>query len=135
MVTLTLMINSNNKFKNKEKVIRLKDHFTGHKNYLHDTGWERGYKLKGQWHGVYESMGIIREGKVYYHSRGFYENGIKSGKWLIIYGWFDKRLPTKAQSGLYVDGKKSGKWSNYEYGSNKIETNYTNGRQEVLDDG
>ena len=108
------MIDSNNKYKSKEKVSYLKDHVSGSKNYLHETGWERGHKSKGQWHGAYESTGTIKEGRVYYHSRGFYEKGIKSGKWLIIYGWFDKRLPTKVQSGSFVDGKRNGKWTFYE---------------------
>ena len=128
------MIDSNNSYKSKEKVSYLKDHVTGPKNYLHETGWERGYKSKGQWHGAYESTGTIKEGRVYYHSRGFYEKGIKSGKWLIIYGWFDKRLPTRVQSGSFVDGKRNGKWTFYEYGSKKIETLYINGKQDVFED-
>ena len=53
---------------------------------------------------------------------------------LIIYGWFDKRLPTKVQSGSFVDGKRNGKWTFYEYGSKKIETLYINGKQDVFED-
>jgi hypothetical protein len=52
---------------------------------------------------------------------------------LIIYGWFDKRLPTKAQSGSYVDGKRNGKWTIYEYGSTKSDIYYLEGKQTILD--
>ena len=35
----------------EQKPTYLKDHLTRYKNILHDCGLERGFKIKGKWHG------------------------------------------------------------------------------------
>ena len=115
----------------QHNVIYLKDHVTGYKNYLHDNGWERGFKLKGEWHGEYESMGTIANNKAYYHSRGLFKNGIKHGKWLTIFVWVDGRISPRVDAGIYIRGKKHGKWSIYRYGDEKKDVLYDQG--EVID--
>ena len=103
----------------EQKLIYLKDHVTGYKNILHDSGWERGFKLKGKWHGQYESMGTIANNNAYYHSRGFFKNGIKDGKWLTLFVWVDGRIPPRVDAGVYLKGKKHGRWRVYRHGDVK----------------
>ena len=120
------------------KVIYLQDHITGYKNFLHENGWERGFKDKGLWNGEYESMGTICDNAAYYYTKGIFKKGIQCGKWLTFFVWFDGRLPPRAIAGEYKDGKKHGSWSIYRYGSDKKEVTYNNGvviKQEILDEG
>ena len=113
----------------KDKIAYLEDHITGYKNYLHKFGWERGFKLKGKWHGEYESMGTIFENRVFFYTKGIFKEGIKNGKWLNIFVWIDGRLPTKATAGRYDNGLKQGKWSVYSHQGNRQEFNYEKGKK------
>ena len=41
------------------QVVDINSQRSGYVKYLHKTGWEKGYKIRGKWNGFYECIGIL----------------------------------------------------------------------------
>jgi antitoxin component YwqK of YwqJK toxin-antitoxin module len=116
------------------KVIELsefkKNHEQGFKKYLHKGGWERGFRFKGNWHGPYESLGILKKSNSTYHCRGFYKEGLRSGQWEMIVTFHNIEKPNMVKSGMFVDDLKEGEWINiFENGKKKVIEVFKNGER------
>ena len=121
----------------ERNIFYLNDYITGYKNYLHEDGWEKGFKYKGKWNGDYEDMGTIYNKAAFYYRKGTYSQNIQCGKWLIFIIWLDGKLPTRAIAGSYKEGKKHGPWTIYRYGSHKKKITYEYGKvvkKHIFDD-
>ena len=119
------------------KVIELseykKNHEEGFVKYFQEGGWERGFKFKGDWHGPYESLGILKKFNSTYHCRGFYKEGLRSGQWEMIVTSHDIKKPNMVKSGRFVEDLEEGEWINiFENGKKKVIEVFKNG--ELIED-
>jgi|TARA_B110001454_G_scaffold102281_1_gene96539 hypothetical protein len=92
------------------KVIDINIKKSGYVKILHKSGWEKGFQLRGEWDGEYESMGLLPNSNITSYCKGLYHSGIKKGKWENFYIPHDRKDSITVMTGRYINGKQHGEW-------------------------
>ena len=90
------------------QVIDIKKRESGFVKYLHRTGWEKGFKIKGKWNGYYENIGILPNTDITCYSKGNFNMGLREGSWEITCIDHNRNNFTQVHTGRYLNGKRHG---------------------------
>ena len=109
------------------QVVDINSQKSGYVKYLHKTGWEKGYKIRGKWNGFYECIGILPNSDITVYAKGNFNMGLRVGRWEISYIDHNRENPIKVHTGRYEHGKKHGVWNIHKPGQVTKEDLYKKG--------
>ena len=109
------------------QVVDINSQKSGYVKYLHKTGWEKGYKIRGKWNGFYECIGILPNADITFYAKGNFNMGLRVGRWEISYIDHNRENPIKVRTGWYEHGKKHGVWNIHKPGQVTKEDLYKKG--------
>ena len=77
---------------------------------IHSSGWERGFKSKGDWEGPYQSMGLLPNTNVTYFAKGMHKQGMRVGVWEVTFIPHNREIPLSIMLGKYLNNERHGEW-------------------------